>query len=164
VRAFLLKIRQKSIHSRLCYLILVIFGDQCDSEAQLFEPPDGPTLGRLGGLFVGMTRSQFAVGLLFLEQVIDDDQDPVCQGHDGFLAAHALFESLVVGPQVGVLAARGPVGGLDEGLLQPTIALTRLGAQPFTGADLGLRADVPSWGTGRARCPVPLRQSGQCAG
>jgi hypothetical protein len=65
LRAFLLKIRQKSIHSRLCYLILVIFGDQCDSEAQLFEPPDGPTLGRLGGLFVGMTRSQFAVGLLF---------------------------------------------------------------------------------------------------
>jgi hypothetical protein len=65
----------------------------------------------------------------------------VCQGHDGFLAAHALFESLVVGPQVGVLAARGPVGGLDEGLLQPTIALTRLGAQPFPGADLGLRAE-----------------------
>src|SRR5260370_25277658 len=85
-----------------------------------------------------MTRPQFAVGLLFLEQVIDDDQDPVCQGHDGFLAAHAFFESLVVGPQVGVLAARGPVGSLDQRLLQPTIALARLGAQPFASADLGL--------------------------
>src|SRR5260221_120819 len=140
-RAFLLKIRQKPIHSRLCHLFLVIFGGQCDSEAQLFEPPDGPTLGRLGGLFVGMTRPQFAIRLLFLEQVIDDDQDPVCQCHDGFLATHALFESLVVGPQVGVLAACGPVGSLDEGLLQPTIALTRLGAQPFASADLGLRTE-----------------------
>jgi len=64
LRAFLLKMCQKAIHSRLCHLVFVIFGGQRDSEAQLFEPSDSPTLGRLGGLFVGMTRSQFAVGLL----------------------------------------------------------------------------------------------------
>jgi hypothetical protein len=87
-----------------------------------------------------VARSQFVVRLVLFEQVIAHDQDAVCQGHDGLLAAHALCESLVVGPQVSVLAARGPVGGLDEGLLQPTIALARLGAQPFAGADLGLRA------------------------
>src|SRR5260221_7386102 len=43
--------------------------------------------------------------------------------------------------QVGVLAARGPVGRLDQRLLQPTIALPRLGAQPFASADLGLRTE-----------------------
>ena len=140
VRAFLLKICRKPIHSRLCHLFLVIFEGQQDHEAQVFKPSDGPTLGRLGDLFVGMTRTQFAVGLLLLEQVINDDQDPVCQCHVGFLAAHALCQSFVVGPQVGILAMRGPVGRLDEGLLQPTIALARLGAQPFAGADFGLRA------------------------
>ncbi len=118
----------------------MIFGGQRDSEAQLLKPADGPALGGFKSLFVGMTWSQFAIGLLLLEQVINDDQDPVCQGHDGFLAAHALFESLVVGPQVRILAARRAVGGLNERLLQPAVALARLGAQPFPSADLGLRA------------------------
>ena len=33
------------------------------------------------------------------------------------------------------------MGRLDEGLLQPTIALPRLGIQPFASADLGLRTE-----------------------
>ena len=143
----LLKISRKPTSILSGHLLLVVsrgqrltlFGSQRNREAQLLEPADGPALGRFGGLFVGMARSQFAVGLALFEQVIDDEEDAVCQGHDGFLAAQAFLESLVVGPQVGVLAACSSVGGFDERLAQPAIALARFGAQAFAGADLGFR-------------------------
>jgi hypothetical protein len=64
---------------------LLLFGSQRDREAQLLQSANGPAFGRGKGLFVGVARSQFAVGLLFFEQVIDDDQDAVRQGYDGFL-------------------------------------------------------------------------------
>jgi hypothetical protein len=87
-----------------------------------------------------MTGPQFAVGLLVVKQVINDDQDTVGQGHDGFLAAHPFGESPVVSSQAGVLAAPGSVGRLDEGLFEPVIAVADPGAQLFARANLGGRA------------------------
>jgi hypothetical protein len=44
--------------------LLVTFGGEGDREAELLKPQDSPALGRLGGLFVGVSRTRFAVGLV----------------------------------------------------------------------------------------------------
>ena len=46
---------------------LTLVGSERDREAELLQASDRPALGRLGGLFVGMSRSQFAIALLFLK-------------------------------------------------------------------------------------------------
>ena len=61
--------------------------------------------------------------------MIDDDQDAMSQSHQRFLVSHAPAQSLVIGAQKSVLAVCGGVGGLNEGLTQPAIALARFGAQ-----------------------------------
>src|SRR6266581_2110275 len=75
--SFPLKMRYKLISGMLSHLL--VCRGQRHSEAQVLEPPDGPALGRFENLFLGVARSQFAVGLLFFEQVIDDDQDAMGQ-------------------------------------------------------------------------------------
>ena len=45
--------------------------------------------------------SAFLIRLLLFEQVVDNHQDAMGQGHNGFLAAHAFAESLVERPQIG---------------------------------------------------------------
>ncbi len=127
MKAFPLKMDHKLIISSH----LVVFGDQRDGVAELLQAPERPTLGGFEGLLLGMARSQFAIGLVLFEQVIDNDQDAVRQGHNGFLAAHAFLEPLVIRPQVGALAARSPMRRLDEGLTQPAVALARFGTEPL---------------------------------
>ena len=115
----------------------MVFEGERDREAQLLQPSDRPALRRGGDLFLGVARPQFARRLLVLEQVRDDNQDAVGQGDKRFLAAHALFKSLRIGSQKSLLAARSALGGLDERLTQPAIALACFGAQPFARTDLG---------------------------
>jgi hypothetical protein len=112
-----------------------------DLVAQLLQASDCPALGSLGSLLLGVVWPQFAVGLLLFEQMIDDHQDAMSQGHDRFLPSHALFESLVIRPQVGAFAACCRVGSLNEGLTEPGIAFAALAAQAFAGTDLGCRTE-----------------------
>ena len=95
-------------HKLIISSCLVVFGGQCDREAELLQALECPALGGFEGLLVGMARSQFAIGLLLFEQVIDNDQDPVRQGHNGFLAAQTFLEPLVIRPQVGAEARAQP--------------------------------------------------------
>src|SRR5258708_17921437 len=93
------------------------------------------TPGHLGGFLLGMVRPQFPIGLLLFEQMIDDDQDAMSQGHNGFLVAHALVQSLVIGTEKATLTACSTDGGFHQGLEQPATAVAPLCAQPFVRAD-----------------------------
>jgi len=84
-------------------------------------------LGDLGGFLVNMDRSQLPIRLLLFEQMVDENQDAMSQSHQRFLVSHALAQSLVIGAQKGVFAARGGVGSFNEGLTQPAISLARFG-------------------------------------
>lgn len=46
-----------------------------------------------------MFWSQFPIGLLLLEQIMDDYLDTIGQNHNGFLVPHALGWSLVISPR-----------------------------------------------------------------
>ncbi len=84
-----------------------------------------------------MVRSQLPIGLLLFEQMIDDDQDAMSQGHNRFLVSHALAKSLVIRTQKGALTACSGVGSFNEGLTQPAVAFARFGAETFVRTDLG---------------------------
>ncbi|SRR5579875_1301016 len=84
-----------------------------------------------------MLGSQFPVGLLVVEQMINDNQDAMSQGHDGFLVSHALAEPLVIGSQKGLFAVCSGLGSLNESLPQPPVPLACRVAEPFARIDLG---------------------------
>src|SRR5258708_30974658 len=83
-----------------------------------------------------MVRPQLPIGLLLFEQMIDDDQDAMSQGHNRFLVSHALAQSLVVRTQKGALTACNSVGSFNERLTQPAVAFDRFSAVPVVRTDL----------------------------
>ena len=58
-----------------------------------------------------------------LKHVVDDDQDAVGDGHDGFLASEADEESVVLSDEVRVACPAGAVGRLNERGAQPRVRL-----------------------------------------
>jgi len=73
-----------------------------------------------------MIRSEFPVGLLLLQEMVNDNQDAMSQSHDGFLLPHALTQSLVIRTQTGALATCSGVGDLNESLAEPSVPFSRL--------------------------------------
>src|SRR5436853_3268431 len=105
---------------------------------KLFQAPDGPAFGGLVSLLFGMPWSHFLIGLLSFEQMIDDDENAMGEGHDGLLVSHTLAQSLIISPQICSFTACSSICGLDESLAQPAIPLTSLGTEPFACTDLGI--------------------------
>ena len=82
---------------------------ECHLEAQLLQASNRPALGGFKRFLFCMLRSQFPIALLFPEQMIDNDQNTMSQGHKGFLVPHALAESLIIGSQKGAEARVQPL-------------------------------------------------------
>jgi hypothetical protein len=76
---------------------------------QLLQCPKHPALGNLGSFLICMAWSQFPIGLVLFEQVIDASQEAMGQSRNGFLAAHPFRESLVEGVNVKRIVALPPI-------------------------------------------------------
>lgn len=85
-------------------------------------------------------HSPFLIGRLILQQLIDQHQDLMTQGHQRPLLSHPLRPAMIGRRQEGLLRMAGRPGRLDEHLTEPTVSRGRSTTLSLTGALMVARA------------------------
>ena len=81
---------------------------------------------------VEVEATEIGVCRTAMEEVIDDDEDTVADGHDCLLPAASDDESAVLGSKIAILRAARRVGGLDKRAAQPWICLAGATTVPLS--------------------------------
>src|SRR5512135_231468 len=78
--------------------------------------------------FVKMIRSQFPIGTLVLEHMVNDHQESMSDRHNGFLLPSANHQPMVKSRQIRPLLSSGCPSGLRQIATQPSVSLSGLPA------------------------------------
>src|SRR6266496_5897932 len=104
-----------------------------DGVSEGFELGDEAFGGAFGVTALEVVAAVVAVGLAGFEHVPVGDQDRVLDGAQRAAVAEAGLEALVLGGEVGALAADRGQGGLLEGDPEPLAALAGASGAAFAG-------------------------------
>src|SRR5712692_8423019 len=98
-----------------------------DAVAKGFEGVNEAVLSRRAVPQLEVVDAEIDKGLVFLKDVVGDDEDGMADGNSGFLLAPAGDEAMILSGEVGV-ATPGGVSSFSQGDSQPGGASTRLAA------------------------------------
>ena len=109
-------------------------GLEANRVAEPLQAPDQAAFEVLPVQVIEVGWTEFLIGLSASQDVVDDDEDSMPEGHESAFLAAPRRNPPVLGREVGVSGLRGDMGNLDQDLTQPMIPLPRLATEPFAPA------------------------------